>query len=448
MIVVDHIGCGLSDKPRRYPYCLAQHVDNLTTLVRRLDLNAITLVAHDWGGAIGVGAALAEPDRFARFTLLNTAAFRSRQIPLRIRICRTPVLGPLAVQGLNAFARAALWMAVERPERMTPQVRAGLLAPYDSWGHRLAIQRFVDDIPLGPRHPSYATLLAIEQGLPTLAGRPWQFIWGMRDWCFTPAFLQRFLDFFPQAEVHRLAEAGHYVVEDAYEQIGPLVEQFLAQHPHAIHGFVRTLIMDHARPIAGKPRSIGQCAALATLLEATAAKPGNVHRGADFEDVTFPEFVAAGIAIAPVLDAAVERPVGATILAAVEATRSVTKRNTNLGTILLLAPLAAVPRTQSLAGGVAAVLGALSADDARNCYAAIRLAAPGGLGNVDQGDVAALGPPRSALGHAPGGRPRPGGSAVLRGFSPGVRLRRSLVVGGPECRHGACSMRLSTSTCA
>jgi haloalkane dehalogenase len=231
VIAVDHMGCGLSDKPQRYPYCLARHVDNLTTLVRRLDLNSITLVAHDWGGAIGIGTALAEPDRFARFTLLNTAAFRSRKIPLRIRLCRTPVLGPLAVQGLNAFALAALWMAVERPERMTPQVRAGLLAPYDSWGHRLAIQRFVDDIPLVPGHPSYAALLAIEQGLPSLAGRPWQFIWGMRDWCFTPAFLQRFLDFFPQAQVHRLAEAGHYVVEDAYEQIGPLVEQFLTQHP-------------------------------------------------------------------------------------------------------------------------------------------------------------------------------------------------------------------------
>ena len=234
VIAIDHIGCGLSDKPPRYPYCLAQHVDNLTALVRRLDLSAITLVAHDWGGAIGVGTALAEPDRFARFTLLNTAAFRSRQIPLRIRVCRTPILGPLAVQGLNAFARAALWMAVERHERMTPQVRAGLLAPYDSWGHRQAIQRFVDDIPLGPRHPSYGTLMAIERGLPSLAGRPWQFIWGMRDWCFTPAFLQRFLDFFPQAQVHRLAEAGHYVVEDAYEQIGPLVEQFLTGHPLAL----------------------------------------------------------------------------------------------------------------------------------------------------------------------------------------------------------------------
>ncbi len=97
VVAVDHIGCGLSDKPHDYPYCLARHVDNLAALVGELNLQAITLVAHDWGGAIGVGAALADPDRFARFTLMNTAAFRSRQIPLRIRVCRTPLLGPLAV---------------------------------------------------------------------------------------------------------------------------------------------------------------------------------------------------------------------------------------------------------------------------------------------------------------------------------------------------------------
>ncbi|HEX4146261.1 MAG TPA: triphosphoribosyl-dephospho-CoA synthase [Pirellulales bacterium] len=154
--------------------------------------------------------------------------------------------------------------------------------------------------------------------------------------------------------------------------------------------------MDHADSSRSSPLAIGECAALATLLEATAHKPGNVHRGADFEDVTYPEFVAAGIAIAPVLDTAIDRPLGATILAAVEATRRVTRRNTNLGTILLLAPLAAVPRPQSLADGVAAVLGRLSADDARNCYAAIRLAAPGGLGHVEQADVAST-PPSDLL---------------------------------------------------
>jgi cis-3-alkyl-4-acyloxetan-2-one decarboxylase len=226
LIAPDHIGCGLSDKPQDYRYRLAQHIENLTTLVERLDLREITLVAHDWGGAIGLGTALLCRERFARLVLLNTAAFRSRRIPWRIRICRTPLLGPLAVRGRNSFARAALTMAVCRPERMTPEVRAGYLAPYDSWGHRIAIQRFVDDIPLHPRHPSYPTLLEIERGLRSLAQLPIALIWGMRDWCFTPYFLDRFQEFFPAAEVHRMADAGHWVMEDAAEQVIPIIEQF------------------------------------------------------------------------------------------------------------------------------------------------------------------------------------------------------------------------------
>jgi len=230
-LAVDHVGCGLSDKPPDYPYRLAQHVDNLARLVDELDLEQVTLVAHDWGGAIALGAALAAPRRFARLVLLNTGAWVPERIPLRIRLCRAPVAGTLAVRGLNLFARAALRMAVERHERMTPAVRAGLLAPYGSWGERIAIERFVQDIPLRPSHPSYATLDAIWSGLPSLADRPVQLIWGMRDWCFTPACLERFLTVFPDADVHRLEDAGHYVVEDAHERIAPLVAQFIAAHP-------------------------------------------------------------------------------------------------------------------------------------------------------------------------------------------------------------------------
>jgi haloalkane dehalogenase len=231
VIAVDHIGCGLSDKPNDYPYRLAQHTGNLTRLVEQLNLRNVTLLAHDWGGAIGLGAAVAAPQRFSRFVLFNTAAFRSQRMPWRIGVCRVPLLGQLAVQGLNAFARAALVMAVEHRERMTPAVRTGLLAPYDTWAHRQAIYRFVADIPLGPSAPSYAALMQVEQGLAKLADRPWMFIWGMRDWCFTPHFLERFLEFVPQAETHRLEDAGHYVVEDAHERIMPLVEDFLNRHP-------------------------------------------------------------------------------------------------------------------------------------------------------------------------------------------------------------------------
>jgi haloalkane dehalogenase len=232
LIVPDHIGCGLSAKPsgREYSYRLAQRVSDLNSLVEQLDLRQITLVAHDWGGAIGMGAAVAAPERFARFVLLNTAAFRSQRCPLRIRVCRIPLLGRLGVQGLNLFARAALRMAVCHRERMTPAVRAGLLAPYDSWSNRTAVCRFVHDIPLYPKHPSYGTLAAIEAGLSQFGRHPICLLWGMRDWCFTPHYLERFIEFFPQAEVHRLADAGHYVVEDAHERIVPLVDAFIENH--------------------------------------------------------------------------------------------------------------------------------------------------------------------------------------------------------------------------
>jgi len=161
--------------------------------------------------------------------LFNTGAFPPPFFPYRIRVCRTPILGQWAVRKLNLFARAALRMAVSNRDRMTPAVRAGLLAPYDNWENRVAIHQFVADIPASKRHPTWQTLADIESGLPTLDDRPIMAIWGMQDWCFTPACLDRFLAVFPDAEVHRLVDAGHYVIEDAHERIVPLVERFVTK---------------------------------------------------------------------------------------------------------------------------------------------------------------------------------------------------------------------------
>ena len=138
--------------------------------------------------------------------------------------------------------------------------------------------------------------------------------------------------------------------------------------------------------------TVGQCATLACLLEASAPKPGNVHRGADFADMTFADFAVSAAAIAPAMDAAVERGVGATVLAAIQATRRLVPVNTNLGTVLLLAPLAAVPRSQCIQAGIGDVLRQLTARDAADVYAAIRLAEPGGLGTAEQMDVAQAAP--------------------------------------------------------
>jgi triphosphoribosyl-dephospho-CoA synthase len=142
--------------------------------------------------------------------------------------------------------------------------------------------------------------------------------------------------------------------------------------------------------------TIGQCATLACLLEISAPKPGNVHRGADFDDLTFDELSISAVAIGPGMERASTQPVGQTVLQSIRATRQLVRTNTNLGIVLLLSPLAAVPRTQPLADGLHQVLSQLTAADSADVYAAIRLAQPGGLARIDRMDIASA-PPASLL---------------------------------------------------
>jgi haloalkane dehalogenase len=231
-IAPDHVGCGLSDKPADYPYVLGRHIGNLERLLDHLALERITLVVHDWGGPIGLGFAGRHPERIARLVITNTAAFPG-PAPLRIRACRTPLLGALAVRGLNAFAGLATVMAVEDPARMTPTVKRGYLAPYHDWATRVATLRFVEDIPLSPHDASWPALLEVERGLARLADKPACLIWGEKDWCFTPAYRRGFQQRLPQARVHRAERAGHYVLEDAREDVLAWIEAFLRDHPLA-----------------------------------------------------------------------------------------------------------------------------------------------------------------------------------------------------------------------
>lgn len=142
--------------------------------------------------------------------------------------------------------------------------------------------------------------------------------------------------------------------------------------------------------------TVGQCATLACLLEATIPKPGNVHRGADFDDLSFTDFVAAAVAIGPAMEAAAAgAPLGTTVLDAVRATRLVAATNVNLGIVLLLAPLARATVGADLRIATQQALESLTPADAAAVYEAISLANPGGMGKVDEADVA--GPPPTDL---------------------------------------------------
>jgi pimeloyl-ACP methyl ester carboxylesterase len=233
VIAVDHVGCGFSDKPSQYPYRLDQHANNLLTLIDRLALEQITLVGHDWGGAIGMTAATRRPEQFARFVMANTAAFRMRRLPMRIAACRVPLLGALCVRGLNLFSRAALKMAVAHPQRLSDAARSGYLAPYDSWAHRVAVHRFIQDIPLRAGHPSYQTLVETEQGLAQFQDHPLLLAWGEQDWCFTLEFLAEFKRRFPEARTLQFPHAGHLLFEDVPDELLEGIRAFLADYPLA-----------------------------------------------------------------------------------------------------------------------------------------------------------------------------------------------------------------------
>ncbi|MDR9502531.1 MAG: alpha/beta fold hydrolase [Desulfurivibrionaceae bacterium] len=227
IIVPDHMGCGLSDKPQEYAYTLRTHIDNLTILLERLGIETCTLVVHDWGGAIGMGWAVDHVPQVEKICVFNTAAFLSSRIPRRIALCRIPLLGKIIVQGLNGFAWPATWMAVTR--KMTKEVAAGFLYPYDSWAHRIATHAFVRDIPLKKTHRSWQELARIDERLALLAAKPMLICWGGRDFCFNDHFYQEWQRRFPGAESHYFPEAGHYILEDAFAQVAPLVEDFFAK---------------------------------------------------------------------------------------------------------------------------------------------------------------------------------------------------------------------------
>lgn len=228
-VAVDHVGCGLSDKPQDYAYTLEQHVDNLCRLVEALDLRDITLVVHDWGGPIGFGAAAKMPERFSRFVIFNTGAFEG-PIPLEIRMCRWPGLGAVAIRGLNGFVRVGLLRATADRRRFRNGVGRGYLAPYGSWRDRVANLRFVQDIPLEPDHPTRGYFLSIGEQIRRFADQPAMIVWGEQDFCFVPEYRRGFVERLPNAEVHVFEDASHWVVEDATERIIPLMRDFLARH--------------------------------------------------------------------------------------------------------------------------------------------------------------------------------------------------------------------------
>lgn len=234
-IVPDHVGMGWSDKPddEQYEYTLQSRVDDLDTLINSLNLKQkITLAVHDWGGMIGFAWALKNHERIARLVILNTASFplpKTKKLPWQIALGRAPLLGAILIRGFNFFARGAADLGVMTP--IERDSRRALLSPYDSWAHRRAVHRFVQDIPLQPKDKAWALVDAAERQLSAYKDLPVFIGWGLQDFVFDQDFLAHFIRDLPNATHKIYGDAGHYVLEEKYQELVPTIRQFLDRHP-------------------------------------------------------------------------------------------------------------------------------------------------------------------------------------------------------------------------
>ncbi len=226
VIVPDHIGCGLSDKPQDYDYTLKNHIDNLEELTQSLNIKDFNIIVHDWGGAIGMGLATRYPENLKKAVILNTAAFTSDLIPKTINICKNPIFGEWLVRKFNAFAWPATFMATN--VGLSKEAKQGYLLPYNNYKNRIATARFVKDIPMTSTHPTWNTLKDIENKLQSL-DCPKLILWGEKDFCFNMNFYNRWVEIFPKASKKVFKNAGHYVLEDARDEINEDILNFLSE---------------------------------------------------------------------------------------------------------------------------------------------------------------------------------------------------------------------------
>ncbi|MDR2827248.1 MAG: alpha/beta fold hydrolase [Candidatus Adiutrix intracellularis] len=229
----DHLGMGLSSRPMatEYGFRLVDRARDFGLLMDHWQLSTpVHLIVHDWGGPIALAWAGENPDRVASITLLNTGLrFPScYRLPFRLALFKyLALLGDwLVAQSCNYFARGTA--AFGSVKGLTAAVRHGFLAPYAQAKDRLALARFIEDIPLTTTHPSFECLRQIDCNFTiALSHKPLALLWGLQDFVFNRQIFFDWCERLPQAQTLILPEAGHYLLEDEPERAFAFVENFL-----------------------------------------------------------------------------------------------------------------------------------------------------------------------------------------------------------------------------
>lgn len=215
-VAPDHLGFGLSDKPRDWDYLPESHAANFAALMDHLDLRDVTLVVGDWGGPIGISWALAHPDRVRSIVIHNTWCWPVDD-DWYYRAFSGFVGGPIGgvlIRTRNFFATSVVKRAYGDRSKLTPEIRHHIETPLADPAERQGTWVFPKRI-IG----STQWLQSLWEKRGAISGKVSLIVWGMRDIAFREKELNRWTDAFPDAEVVRLPEAGHFVPDEAGEAL-------------------------------------------------------------------------------------------------------------------------------------------------------------------------------------------------------------------------------------
>lgn len=223
-IAPDHIGFGLSDKPREWSYLPRDHAENFEGLTESLDLDGITLVVGDWGGPIGLSYAIAHPEKMKNLVITNTWLWPANKDPYYIAFSAFmggPV-GRLLIKRYNFFAGALLKAIYGDRSKLTPEIHRNYLEPLSEPAERRGCWTFPKQI-VG----STDWLKSLWQKREVLDGKTILFAWGMKDLAFREKELNRWTKSFPQARAIRYEDAGHFVAEEKPAELVVAIEELL-----------------------------------------------------------------------------------------------------------------------------------------------------------------------------------------------------------------------------
>lgn len=223
-IAIDHIGFGLSEKPATYDYSVQNHTATLLKLIAHLQLDSFTMLVHDFGGIIGLAAAEQIPEKIKKLIILNTWCRSIQDEPeyKKMKLILGSPLMPLLYRYFNFSAKYILPAAFAERSRLTPEIHQHFMRPFSKASERNGTVAFAKSLL---RDQDYYASIGKQLGV--LKNKPVLIIWGMKDAFITEKHLNWMQTQFPDAEVVRYEDAGHFVLEEKSVVAGPVIEAFL-----------------------------------------------------------------------------------------------------------------------------------------------------------------------------------------------------------------------------